>query len=554
MEHSKLGGSDQLLEKWAPVLKGISNDYSQRVTAQLLENQAKQILSERDQLNEEVLTKGATTVGQLGTFQKFAFPLVRRVFPQLIFNYIGGVQPMSGPVSQIFYLGNSRSGKNAADGYEQQVVYSKYNLTYKGLATNPIGSQLTNASGIPNPAGVGTWNSNTTKSFGLDGDLAVTGFDVSNVLQTSGAVLDGAPSSTYGGKIASFPDHRTTLGWNVSAGEQLRTSGIPDLTFHIEQQPVVSRTRKMRALWTIEASQDLKAYHNLDLERELTELLSKEVQLEIDRELVEDIRMIAYGLVNATNYGGWDKGTLDNSNSNAFADIGGNSPNATDTFAASAWQYDHSTDLKAQANQTGSNVFVVDFTQETLSMSPRHIGDVWANLMGVINLASQDIYRTTQRGPGTVLVTSPLIATLLETAAKLEYGMAREDAPTNMGSTIEYKGKLAGKYDLIVDPLFPEDEILMCYKGSNAMDAGFVYAPYIPLQQLPTITDPESFQPRKGILTRYGKAAITPQARFYRIIRVIGPTSSYLLQPFAKNTAIATGTGAGTLGGGTLSW
>ena len=551
MEHSKLGGSDQLLQKWAPVLKGINEDYTQRVTAQLLENQAKQILSEKDQLNEEALTPGSTTVGQLGTFQKFAFPLVRRVFPQLIFNYIGGVQPMSGPVSQIFYLGNSRSGKNQAGTYGTEVVYSKYNLTYKGLATSAIGSQHKT---VPTHAGAGTWGSNTTQASGLDGDNALAGFDLSNVLQVTGVTKDGSPSATYGGRIASFPDARTTLGWNVSAGEQLRTSGIPDLTFHIEQQPVVSRTRKMRALWTIEASQDLKAYHNLDLERELTELLSKEVQLEIDRELVEDIRMIAYGLVNATNYTGWDAGTLDNTNSNAFADIGGNSPNATDTFAASAWQYDHSTDLKAQANQTGSNVFVVDFTQETLSMSPRHIGDVWANLMGVINLASQDIYKTTMRGPGTVLVTSPLVATLLETAAKLEYGMAREDAPTNMGSTIEYKGKLAGKYDLIVDPLFPEDEILMCYKGANAMDAGFVYAPYIPLQQLPTITDPETFQPRKGILTRYGKAAITPQARFYRVVRVVGPTSSHLLQPFARNTSI-TGTGtSNNLGTNVLSW
>tara|TARA_Y100000296_G_scaffold67651_1_gene80378 strand:- start:5914 stop:7590 length:1677 start_codon:yes stop_codon:yes gene_type:complete len=558
MEHSKLGGSDQLLQKWAPVLKGIDNDYTSRVTAQLLENQAKQILSEKEQLQEEALTPGSTTVGQMGTFQKFAFPLVRRVFPQLIFNYIGGVQPMSGPVSQIFYLGHSRAG-NLGGTYGAQAVYSKYNLTYRGLAASAIGSSQVGATAVS----TGTWESQGNTTGGLDGEAAVNGFDVSNVLQTgtsgigTDTILDGSPSATYGGHIASFPDPKTTLGWNVSAGEQLRTSGIPELTFHIEQQPVVSRTRKMRALWTIEASQDLKAYHNLDLERELTELLSKEVQLEIDRELVEDIRMVAYGLVNAANYAGWDANTLNNSNSNNFGDVGGNSPNATggsDTFSASAWTYDQ-TSLPT-ANNTGSNVFVVDFTASgLLGMSPRHVGDVWANLMGVINLASQDIYRTTQRGPGTVLVTSPLIATLLETAAKLEYGMAREDAPTNMGATIEYKGKLAGKYDLIVDPLFPEDEILMCYKGSNAMDAGFVYAPYIPLQQLPTITDPETFQPRKGILTRYGKAAITPQARFYRIIRVVGPTSNHLLNPFARNTAIANNAaGTAVFGTNTLSW
>ena len=85
----------------------------------------------------------------------------------------------------------------------------------------------------------------------------------------------------------------------------------------------------------------------------------------------------------------------------------------------------------------------------------------------------------------------------------------------------------------------------MGYKGSNAMDAGFVYAPYIPLQQLPTITDPDNFQPRKGILTRYGKAAITPAHRFYRIIRVVGPNANWLLSPFARVQKVGTTTVTG---------
>jgi hypothetical protein len=85
--------------------------------------------------------------------------------------------------------------------------------------------------------------------------------------------------------------------------------------------------------------------------------------------------------------------------------------------------------------------------------------------------------------------------------------------------------------------MYPEDEVLIGYKGSNAMDAGLVYAPYIPLQPLPTITDPETFQPRKGILTRYGKAAITPQSRFYRIIRIIGG-GNFLTDPMVKNADI----------------
>ena len=84
-----------------------------------------------------------------------------------------------------------------------------------------------------------------------------------------------------------------------------------------------------------------------------------------------------------------------------------------------------------------------------------------------------------------------------------------------------------GRYDLYVDPLYPEGEILMGYKGGSTMDGGFIYAPYIPFQALPTITDPESFQPRKGILTRYGKVAIAPTGRFYRVIRIVGPGGLY---------------------------
>jgi hypothetical protein len=137
-----------------------------------------------------------------------------------------------------------------------------------------------------------------TAGLGLDGDLVASGFDLSNVLAGSGLSIQGAgaASGTFGGQIAAWPLSGAIYGWSLSGGERLEGTGIPEMTFHIEQEAVVANTRKMRALWTLEASQDLKAYHNLDLERELTDLLSKELQLEIDRELIEDLRMIAYGL------------------------------------------------------------------------------------------------------------------------------------------------------------------------------------------------------------------------------------------------------------------
>ena len=124
---------------------------------------------------------------------------------------------------------------------------------------------------------------------------------------------------------------------------------------------------------------------------------------------------------------------------------------------------------------------------------------------------------------------------MLESASKLEGGV---DSNAYAGG-VAFKGKFAGKYDMYVDPLFPEDEILMGYKGESAMDAGFVYAPYIPLQLLPTVTDPDSFQPRKGIITRYGKVAIAPESRCYRILRLVGASATkYLSTPFDRiNTA-----------------
>ncbi|MGA0409072.1 MAG: hypothetical protein ACO3PR_13375, partial [Limisphaerales bacterium] len=473
--------------------------------------------------------------------QKFAMPIVRRVYPNLIFNKLGATQPMQGPVSQVFYLGHNR-----VYGGKVENIYSKFNLTYKGKEANKIGS----ASGTTQ---TGTMT-DPAQGEGLEfADYSGTaGFDLSSVIRDQ----YGSPSTTFGGDIASWPDKETTLGWTVSAGERLSGTGIPEVSLQIQTQPVTARTRKMRALWTLEASQDLKAYHNLDLEQELTSLLSNELQLEIDRELIEDMRMIAYGIVDGTApFGGWYPKSLDpRGTSNQFPAFPGKEPNGNPSFNPGSFEYEMTDTPGDLANATGStnkglnslvdpkfnsNVFVVDLTYfqngTNTTFAPQHVGHVYANLLATINFASQDIYRTTFRGPGSWMITSPIMAALLESAAKLEGGLAPNDRPTNIGNTsIEFKGKFAGRYDLFVDPMFPTDEILMGYKGSGPMDSGFIYCPYIPLQQLPTITDPESFQPRKGILTRYGKVAIQPASRFFRVIRVVGATADFIVRPMGR--------------------
>ena len=504
--------NSDVLTKWAPVLEGIDNDYTKSVTAQLLENQAKSILAEQSDRVDEA--DAPTTVGKLGTFQKFAFPLIRRVYPQLIANSIVGVQPMGGPVSQIFYLGADRVHGATSN---VDTIYSKYNLTYRGQT----------ASGVFHDT-----NGNPAANVGDN----VNGADVafSSLLSDT----SGGPLATMGGQIAAWPDVDTILGYSVSAGEALTGDEIAEMNLHIEQQPVVARTRKMRALWTLEAAQDLRAYHGLNLESELTGLLSKELSLEIDRELIEDLRMIAYDPVGLT---GWNRNSLDLGNSNNMPNTGDlHSPTGgtgVEGFTPGTYLYDFANNNAGDLSGTNSNVYLVDLSGSFINsnFAAQHVGHVYANLLAIINFASNDIYRTTHRGPGTWLITSPIIASMLESAAKLEGGVAQGDRPSNnAGTSVEYRGKFAGKYDLYIDPMYPDDEIMIGYKGTGPMDAGFVYSPYIPLQQLPTITDPQTFQPRKGILTRYGKAAVAPASRFYRIIRLVGATASFLFPPFRK--------------------
>ena len=532
----------ELLQRWEPLLDGIADDHIAYQTARLFENQAKAFKS--NTLNEEALSQTATTTGKIGTFQKFAFPMIRRMYPELMFNKIGATQAMDGPVSQIFYMGNSR----AHDGNEQ-TMYSKFNITPRNLTAKPIGS-FTGTAAQAAMAGNANWMAGQDgPASGLRaGDFApptASSFDLSNVLNAT----NGSPSTTMGGQLASFPSGTSILGYSVSAGERLRGNLIPEVNMHIQKQTVQARERKMRAVWTLEAAQDLKAYHNLDMEAELTDLLSKEMNLEIDRELIEDIRMIAYGP--AANGGGWSIDSLHQGGADDFPAIGGAAANNAagngGTFVAGAYEYDFNSPLNTEAGANGgiarkySNIFVMDlkrFTDAATTFAPQHLGQVYSNVLALINHASQDIYKTTLRGPGNVLITSPVIATLLESAAKLEGGLAREDGPTNTtASQITYKGKFAGKYDLVVDPMFPDDEIIVGYKGSSPMDAGFFYCPYIPLQPLDTVVDPETFQPRKGILTRYGKAAVQPASRFYRVIRLIGTGADFMTPELYRNGA-----------------
>jgi hypothetical protein len=365
---------NDLIKRWEPLLEGIGDDHIAYQTARLFENQAKEFTKQN--LNEESLSPGATTTGKIGTFQKFAFPLIRRTYPELMFNKIGATQTMDGPVSQIFYMGNSR-----AYGSNEQVMYSKFNITPQNLVATKIGSYSGDLQGVTFDPAKGT--------SGLEaGD-----FDLSNVLNNT----NGSPSTTMGGKLASWPDANSILGYSVSGGERLSGTEIPEVNLHIQKQTVQARERKMRALWTLEAAQDLKAYHNLDMEAELTDLLSKEMNLEIDRELIEDIRMIAYGAgaLGDDPFGGWYlqslyQGGADNFNRDIKANTGNANGVAGGTFVAGAYEYDFSQELQNEERYDASggigrkysNIYVMDlnrFARNQNAFAPQTLGHIYSD-------------------------------------------------------------------------------------------------------------------------------------------------------------------------------
>ena len=250
---------------------------------------------------------------------------------------------------------------------------------------------------------------------------------------------------------------------------------IPEIDIKIESIPVTAQTRKLRARWSPELAQDLNAYHSMDAEVELTQILSEQIALEIDREILGDLLTGAQG----ANFF-WSR-----------------SPG------------------KFVNKRTGREI---DRTS-TLNPGPAFTGTVreWYETLTetVIDVANE-IHRKTLRGSANFIVVSPDVATILEASVlyRPSYsldGDGQVGAPFTMGA--EKVGTLSNRFTVYKDPYFPRNKILVGYKGGSYLETGFVYAPYVPLIVTPTIFQPEDFTPRKGVMTRYGKKMV--RADFY---------------------------------------
>ena len=248
---------------------------------------------------------------------------------------------------------------------------------------------------------------------------------------------------------------------------------IPEIDIKVDSIAITAQTKKLKAKWTPELGQDLNAYHNLDAEVELTSILSEQIALEIDREILADL---VNGATAATYY--WSRAPGLFVNRSTGAELGASSAAPDFTGTVSEW---------------------------------------YETLVETINDVSAQIHRKTLRGGANFLVVSPEVANILEFTAGFRASVTADDDKGSVGAV--KVGSISKKFDVIVDPYFLRNVVLVGRRGSSFLESGYVYAPYVPLQTTPTIFGPEDFVPRKGVMTRYAKQMVRPDMYGLVVVR-----------------------------------
>ena len=248
---------------------------------------------------------------------------------------------------------------------------------------------------------------------------------------------------------------------------------IPEIDIKVDSIAVTAQTKKLKAKWTPELGQDLNAYHNLDAEVELTSILSEQIALEIDREILADL---VNGATAGTYYWARSPGLFVN---------------------------------RVTGAEVGASSAAPDFTGT--------VSEWYETLVETINDVSAQIHRKTLRGGANFLVVSPEVANILEFTAGFRASVTADEDKGSVGAV--KVGSLSKKFDVIVDPYFLRNVVLVGRRGSSFLESGYVYAPYVPLQTTPTIFGPEDFVPRKGVMTRYAKKMVRPDMYGLVIVR-----------------------------------
>jgi len=313
-----------------------------------------------------------------------------------------------------------------------------------------------------------------------DIQAVIFGADAAAGVHQAGLTAGSLVLAGGNGPVAEFPirDNITTsnavgsvvgaIDWGLENEEQ-----IPEIDIKVDSIAVTAMTKKLKAKWTPELGQDLNAYHNLDAEVELTSILSEQIALEIDREILADL---VNGAKAATYY--WSRSPGLFLNRETGVEIG----------AASA---------------------APDFTGT--------VSEWYETLVETINDVSAQIHRKTLRGGANFIVCGPEVANILEFTAGFRASVTADDETGSVGAV--KVGALSKKFDVIVDPYFLRNVLLIGRRGASFLESGYVYAPYVPLQTTPTIFGPEDFVPRKGVMTRYAKKMVRPDMYGLVIVR-----------------------------------
>ena len=460
------------------LVEGIKNPEIRKMTSVMLENQA---------LANQMYSEQSTDSADVAQFKRISIPLVSRIYPQLIANKIVSVQPLLGPTGLVFYLRfRYASNKGATRGNTQAGFPTDDALSLQQLSTGIpnldiwYSHQYVSNETLTNAGGSTSATYQIERQPILAGTLVGSVYEGVTLVNTFSVASTGVFTFTTVGSPTNYATAGSvnvtsgllTLTWNnaptansvvISYEQNLEGQpDLPEINLAVESEDIVATTRKLKASWTQEAAQDLRSQHNIDAEAELTAVLAQEINLEIDREILTDLR------TNAGTTLTWDL------TSASFGTTG--------------------TTLKEK--------------YETLYVS--------------LVKASNLIHKKTLRGQANWIVCSPEVAAIFETATAGFAPTMSETFTSSLG--IQYVGTINGKWQMFKDPLFPTDQVLLGYKGDSYLDSGYYYCPYVPLTQTPTVIDPHTFQPRKGLMVRYGKKLLNNGARYYAKINLLNYT------------------------------
>jgi hypothetical protein len=515
--------AQKLSKKWAKsgLLEGLEGN-DQATMAMILENQAKQLVTESSQTGGTG-TQATFTAGNGEQWAGVALPLVRKIFGQIAAKEFVSVQPMNLPAGLVFYLdfqygntktpftsGNSLYGTNTAN-FGNAAAGALYGAGKFGYSTNQFSVSSSAATVASASSAEIDFNSDYTASLAANEikkvtfpTSSLTNLDLDGIrafIITSGSVtaatnlqqftsIVGANinffvsgSSTQVSQSSAFlVDYNKSTDFNARGDFEDRSNFsipnaasatsivIPEINVQMKSQTISAKTKKLKAQWTPEFAQDLNAYHSLDAEAELTGLLSEYISLEIDLEILDML------IQNAPTVEYWS------------AKVGDQINAAKTAFT--------------------SNTSGLYYNQMT-----------WFQTIGIkLQKVSNIIHQRTLRGGANFMVVSPAVATILESIPGFAADTDGAADTMKYAFGVQKVGALNSRYKVYKNPYMTENVILLGFRGTQFLEAGAVYSPYVPLIMTPLVYDPTTFTPRKGIMTRYAMTMIRPE--FYGLVVV----------------------------------